>query len=116
MITAQKICPKVPEGLPKIGLTDSEYCCALAQQVPLTGPWADFICLCTSSECSGWEDDLALRFKVKILSLVQNSSTDNKCKLLDNEYAKPKAGAKERSASKIYPFNRQHCAEIPAAT
>lgn len=117
VITAQLINSKEPV-LPKIGLTDLEYCCALGS-FP-RWPFGNGFCLYISCEYSKQGDSLTLGSKVEISYPVQNSSTENKHKYSDSEYARPKKGVKERRTSMIYPFDRQltydHCAEMPVAT
>ena len=78
--TAQLINSKESEVLPKLGLTDLEYCCALESFTH----WhcnSDF-CLHISYEYSKQGDSLTPVSKVKIVNPGQKSSTENKCKLL----------------------------------
>lgn len=101
-ITAQLINSKKPEVLPKIGLTDLEYCYAL-ESFP-HWPFGSGFCLYISCEY-GKQGDLGSNWKSAILcktvALRTNPSYSN------SEYPRPKEGAKERRANMVYPFDRQ---------
>ena len=80
VITAQAINSKEPEVLPKTGLKDLEYYCALESFTHW--PFGSVFCLYISYEYSRQGHSLTLGSKVKIVNPVQNSSTENKGKLL----------------------------------
>lgn len=80
VITTQLINSKEPEVLPKIGLTDLEYRCALESFTHW--PFGNVFCLYINYEYSRQGDSPTLGSKVKIANPVQNGSTENKCKPL----------------------------------